>query len=879
MARSASEIRERFLRFFEAKGHQIVGSASLVPEGDPTLLFTNAGMVPFKNTFLGLETRDYVRAATSQKCLRVSGKHNDLENVGRTPRHNTFFEMLGNFSFGDYFKLEAIEYSWELLTEHFEIDPGRLAASVFREDDEAYDLWREKIGLPAEKVFRLDEDENFWSMGETGPCGPCAEIHIDFGANSSCESAHCDPSCDCGRWLEIWNLVFMQFDRDAAGNMTPLPKPSIDTGASLERLASVLQAVPSNFDTDLFRGIMDRIQEISELKRGEHSEHDVSMNVIADHARALVFLIGDGVLPGNEGRGYVLRRLLRRAARHGVLLGVERPFLFSVGDAVIDEMASAYPELRDRRAYITGRIQREEERFLETLSKGLARLEEDIAALERAGSRVLPGEAVFKLYDTFGFPVDLTADILSSRNLEIDEVGFNTAMTAQRKRARAAWKGSGDERVAEIYGRLASDISTRFTGYSALTGTATIRALLVDGESREFAACGEAVEIVVDETPFYAESGGQVGDRGLLRVSGGAAEIRDAQRPVLELVVHRGVVTEGELRVDTEAELAVDVDARAATVRNHSGTHLLHAALRAVLGNQAMQKGSLVGPDRLRFDFTHDAALDYSQIEAIEDLANGWIEQNAPASVREMAYSEAIGAGAVAIFDEKYGDVVRVVQFGDFSTELCGGTHARATGDIGLLKILSESGIASGVRRIEALTGLGALHHLRNQERTLRSASELLRVSATEVPARIEKLLADRRNAEREIEQLRSAQRGEASRDLTRDAREIAGVRVITTRVAGAETRELRGIVDDLRNQLTSGIVLLAAETNGQVSLALGVTRDLTDRFRAGDMIREIATIVGGKGGGRSDFAQAGGSDPSQIDAAFGRLDALIAGS
>ncbi|MFB3117600.1 MAG: alanine--tRNA ligase, partial [Myxococcota bacterium] len=552
----------------------------------------------------------------------------------------------------------------------------------------------------AEKVFHLDENENFWSMGETGPCGPCSEIHIDFGENSACKSTRCDPSCDCGRWLEIWNLVFMQFDRDAAGHLVPLPKPSIDTGSSLERLASVLQGVRSNFDTDLFRGIMDRIQEIAEIKRGENSEHDVSMNVVADHARALVFLIGDGVLPGNEGRGYVLRRLLRRAARHGVLLGVERPFLFSVGDAVIDEMASVYPELCERRAYITNRIQREEERFLETLSRGLARLEEDIAELERSSSKILPGEAVFKLYDTFGFPVDLTADILSGRNLKIDEVGFNTAMTAQRERARAAWKGSGDERVAEIYGQLASDISTRFRGYSELTGTSTIRALLVDGESRGVAVRGDAVEVVVDETPFYAESGGQVGDRGVLRVSGGTVEISDTQRPALELVVHRGVVTEGNVHIDDEAELTVDAEAREATVRNHSGTHLLHAALRAVLGNQAMQKGSLVGPDRLRFDFTHDAPLEDSQIEAIEDLANSWIERNAPASVREMSYPEAIESGAVAIFDEKYGDVVRVVQFGDFSTELCGGTHASATGEIGLLKILSESGIASGVRRI-----------------------------------------------------------------------------------------------------------------------------------------------------------------------------------
>ncbi len=879
MARSASEIRETFLHFFKAKGHQIVASASLVPEGDPTLLFTNAGMVPFKSTFLGVETRDYVRAATSQKCMRVSGKHNDLENVGRTPRHNTFFEMLGNFSFGDYFKREAIEYSWELLTERFEIDSSRIVATVFREDDEAHELWREKIGLPAEKVFRFGESENFWSMGETGPCGPCSEIHIDFGVNSACKSAHCDPSCSCGRWLEIWNLVFMQFDRDAAGNLTPLPKPSIDTGSSLERLASVLQGVRSNFDTDLFRGIMNRIQEITEIKRGENPEHDISMNIVADHARALVFLIGDGILPGNEGRGYVLRRLLRRAARHGVLLGVEQPFLFRVGDAVIDEMLSAYPELRERRAYITSRIQREEERFLETLSKGLARLEEDLAELERSGSKILPGEAVFKLYDTFGFPIDLTADILSSRNLKIDEAGFNTAMTAQRERARAAWKGSGDKRVAEIYGRLASDISTRFRGYSEWTGRSTIRALLLNGESREIAVRGDAVEVVVDETPFYAESGGQVGDRGVLRVPGGTIEITDTQRPALELVVHRGVVTEGEVRIDAEAELTVDAKARAATLRNHSGTHLLHAALRTVLGNQAMQKGSRVGPDRLRFDFTHDAPLEDSQIEAIEDLANSWIEQNAPATVREMSYPEAIESGAIAIFDEKYGDVVRVVQFGDFSTELCGGTHTSATGEIGLLKILSESGIASGVRRIEALTGLGALSHLRSQEKILRSTSELLRVSVAEVPARIGRLLEDRRSAEREIERLRSAQRGEASKDLTRDAKVISGVRVVAARVAGAGAKELRGMVDDLRSQLVSGIVLLASETNGQLSLALGVTKDLTKRYRAGDMIREIATVIGGKGGGRPDFAQAGGSDPSKINDAFERLDALIAGS
>jgi alanyl-tRNA synthetase len=879
MARSASEIRETFLRFFEAKEHRIVSSSPLVPQGDPTLLFTNAGMVQFKNTFLGLETRDYVRATTSQKCLRVSGKHNDLENVGRTTHHHTFFEMLGNFSFGDYFKREAIEWGWELTTEVLGIDPDRLVITIFREDDEADQLWREGIGLPAEKVIRLDEDENFWSMGDTGPCGPCSEIHFDFGVNAACKSAVCDPSCDCGRWGEIWNLVFMQFERDASGKQTPLPKPSIDTGAGLGRVARVIQGVPTTFDTDLFRGIMNRIQEISEVKRGEDREHDVSMNVIADHARALVFLIGDGVLPGNEGRGYVLRRLLRRAARHGVLLGVERPFLFQVADAVIDEMSGAFPELRDRSAYIRDRIQREEERFLQTLSNGLSLLEEDIAALEARGDKVLPGNSVFKLYDTFGFPVDLTADILRSRGLELDQDGFEAEMSVQRERARAKWKGSGDERVDAVYGQLASELRTVFQGHEGLTGESTIRVLLIDGESRKVARSGDEVEVVVDETPFYAESGGQVGDRGALRSADGEIEITDTQRPSGQLVVHRGVVRKGEIRVDSQVELRVDAGARAATVRNHSGTHLLHAALRKVLGPQAMQKGSLVAPDRLRFDFTHDAPLSDEEIEAIEDAVNEWIETNAAAAVREMSYTEAIESGAIAIFEEKYADRVRVVQFGDFSTELCGGTHAAATGEIGLLKILSESGIASGVRRIEALTGIAALKYLRNQERTLREISELLRVPTGKLPARVEKLLEDRRNGEREIERLRSSQRGQTSKGLTDNAREVAGVRVVTSKVEGVGATELRSMVDDLRGQLASGIVLLAAETDGRVSLALGVTKDLTDRYRAGDLIREVAGIVGGKGGGKPSFAQASGSDPGKLDAAFERLDALIAGS
>jgi alanyl-tRNA synthetase len=877
MPLGASEIRETFLRFFEERGHRRVSSSSLVPEGDPTLLFTNAGMVQFKRTFLGEETRPYSTATTSQKCMRVSGKHNDLENVGRTPRHHTFFEMLGNFSFGDYFKERAIEYAWELVTGPLGIDGGRLVATVFTDDDEAYELWRERIGLPSERVMRLGEAENFWSMGDTGPCGPCSEIHVDFGRNDACTSAVCDPSCDCGRWLEIWNLVFMQFDRDAQGRQTPLPKASVDTGAGLERLAAVIQGAASNYDTDLFAPILARAQDISGVRRGEDAEKDVSLNVVADHSRALTFLIGDGVLPSNEGRGYVLRRILRRAARHGVLLGVEEPFLYQVAGSVIDAMSPAYPDLEERRAFIVDRIRREETRFLETLTVGLSLLEEEIAKLETAGGATLPGEVVFKLYDTFGFPVDLTADILRGRNISLDQSGFDGAMEAQRSRARAAWKGSGDERVSAIYGRLENDLKTRFTGYDTTTGRSTVRAIIVEGEGREVARQGEEVELVVDETPFYAESGGQVGDRGVVRVDGGVALIRDTQRPVGDLVVHRGRVSEGEIRVDQQASLEVDTEARAATVRNHSGTHLLHAALRRVVGPQAMQKGSLVAPDRLRFDFTHDAPLSDDEIRAIEDLTNEWIERNAPARVREMAYKDAIEAGAVAIFEEKYGDRVRVISFGDFSTELCGGTHAEATGEIGLLKIVGESGIAAGVRRIEALTGQGAIEHMRAQEQTLRRLAELLKSPVAELPVRVEKLLEERRSAEQEIAKLRAAQRGAASADLTREARDVAGIKVVATRVEGVGGKELRSMVDELRDKLGSGVVLLAAVDGQRVTLALGVTRDLTAKLRAGDLVREISQVVGGKGGGRPDFAQAGGNDASKLDQAFAKLDELVA--
>ncbi len=872
----AREIRERFLRYFESRGHRIVPSASLVPDSDPTLMFVNAGMVPFKRTFLGEEQRPYSRATSSQKCVRVSGKHNDLENVGRTPRHHTFFEMLGNFSFGDYFKEGAIDFAWELLTQEMALPADRLAISVFRDDDEAAEHWQRGIGVPADRIYRLDEEENFWSMGDTGPCGPCSEIHLDYGRPDSCTAEHCDPSCDCGRWLEIWNLVFMQFNRDASGVMTPLPKPSIDTGGGLERWASVFQGVQSSYDTDLFKLALERGQEIAGVSLGEDPEKDVSLRVIADHARAVTFLIGDGVLPSNAGRGYVVRRILRRASRHAVFLGVNEPCLHAVVDAVIDEMASAYPDVAERRDFIRSRVRSDEERFLETLSKGLQILEEEISTLQDRGETVLPGESVFRLYDTFGFPVDLTADVLRGRGMSVDEAGFQSAMSEQKTRARAAWKGSGDEAVGEVHQRMANDLSTSFCGYQSLEAESPVTGLLVAGSPADAAEQGDAVELVVEETPFYAESGGQVGDVGVIVTPGGRVEVDDTLRPVEGLVVHRGKVAAGRVAVGELAQLTVDAAARAATVRNHSGTHLLHAALREVLGPQAAQKGSLVGPDRLRFDFTHDAPLTPDEIERIEDLANEWIEANAGAETREMPYDDAVKSGAIAIFEEKYGDDVRVVSFGPYSVELCGGTHATATGDIGLLKIISEQGIASGVRRIEALTGLGALRHIRRQERAFEDVAALLKTAPAEVPGRLEKLLDERRALQKQLDKLQRAQAGEAAGDLISQVREVGGTRVLGVRVDDLEAEAMRGMIDDLRNRLGSGVVLVVSASGGKVLLAAGVTKDQVATHKAGDLIREVARVVGGGGGGRPDFAQAGGKDASKIDEALERFHQLV---
>jgi alanyl-tRNA synthetase len=867
----ASDIRAAFLRYFEERGHKVVPSSSLVPERDPTLMFTNAGMVPFKRVFLGEEKRDYTRAVSAQKCMRVSGKHNDLEEVGLSPSHQTFFEMLGNFSFGDYFKKEAIEYGWEFTTGVLGLDPGRLVVSVFREDDDAYGLWRDMIGLPEDRIFRLDESENFWQMGESGPCGPCSEIHLIVDEEAF--KAGADPSQE--GFVELWNLVFMQFEQSADGVRKPLPRPSIDTGMGLERTARVLQGVESNYDTDLFRPLVKRIAEISGKRYGSAEAADFSMRVVADHARACAFLVGDGVLPSNEGRGYVLRRVLRRAARHGVLLGVEEPFLYEVTGTVVAEMGGAYPELQERSAFILGTIKREEERFLKTLGRGLSLLDEEVARARREKRTQLSGGVVFKLYDTYGFPTDLTEDILRGQGLEYDQVDFDRHMRDQAERARAAWRGTGEGAPAEVYGALANRLKCEFTGYETLGGRSRIAALLRNGEEVEEVSEGDRVELVVESTPFYAESGGQVGDVGLVTGPAGRLEIEDVQKPVEGLIVHGGTVALGTLRRGEEVELHVDADKRAATVRNHSGTHLFHWALRKVLGPQVTQAGSLVAPDRLRFDFTHDDPLTDGQIREVEDLVNGLIFQNIQGSVEEKPYRQAIEEGATAIFEEKYSDRVRVVSFGP-STELCGGTHAHATGDVGCFRIVSQSAIGAGVRRVEAQTGFGVIEHARREAGALREAADLLRASPADVPDRVRGLVERQRELERELERTRAQLRRGGSADPMQALREVGGVRVVSTEIPDASPKELRGMVDELKGRLGSGVVLLATRSKGKLAFAVGVSDDLVSRFKAGDLAKQVASEVGGSGGGRADFAQAGGPDADALPRAVERLLELV---
>lgn len=874
---TGNDIRERFLTFFAQRGHAIVASSGILPKNDPTLMFANAGMNQFKDCFLGLETRDYTRACSSQKCVRAGGKHNDLENVGRTARHHTFFEMLGNFSFGDYFKKEAIAYAWSFLTEDLKLDKSRLYVSVYTDDDEAADIWHLQEGVPRERIFRFGEKDNFWSMGDTGPCGPCTEIFYDQGAAVGCDRPDCTVGCDCDRYMEIWNNVFMQFDRSADGTLIPLPKPSVDTGMGLERISAVMQGVTSNYDTDLLQGIIRHVERLSGKRYRDNDKDDVSMRVIADHSRAVTFLICDGALPSNEGRGYVLRRIMRRAARHAKMLGCTEPVLFHTVDAVRDMMGNSYPELLEREAYIKKVILAEEERFAETLDRGLAILNEEVAALRNRGNRVIPGEVLFKLYDTFGFPVDLTADIVEAEGFTVDEAGFEQCMEKQREQAREHWKGSGEEGIAQIYKELHNQgIRSSFTGYHGLGAYGPVLALVKGGQVVTEARQGDEVVVITEQTPFYGESGGQQGDRGTISTGSAHLEVTDTSRPFLDLIVHHAIVKDGVLHTGDAADLNVQVAGRSATARNHTATHLLQAALRQVLGDHVKQAGSLVGADRLRFDFTHFSAMTPAEIAQVEDLVNGNVMGNHPVAVKEMAISEAIEAGATALFDEKYGDTVRVVRVGDVSMELCGGTHVQAAGEIGLFKILSETGIAAGVRRVEALTGAGALAELRRREDEQRTVAALLKAEGGGVVDRLEKLLTRQKELQREIDGLKGKLNAVASGDMLAKVEDVQGVKLLAVNVQVAEVKELRDLADTLKDRLGEGVVVLGAAVGGKANLLVAVTKGLTARIKAGDMIKQLAPIIQGSGGGKPDLAQAGGALPEQLDEALKSTSAVL---
>src|SRR5882757_7924143 len=859
---TSSEIRASFLEFFRKNGHSVVPSASLVPGNDPTLLFTNAGMVQFKDVFLGKDARDYSRAATAQRCVRAGGKHNDLENVGYTARHHTFFEMLGNFSFGDYFKKEAIHFAWNFVTGTLGIPKDRLWVTVYKEDDEAARIWTEEMGIDPTRCTRMGEQSNFWSMGETGPCGPCTEIFYDHGAEIA-GGPPGTPDEDGDRYVEIWNLVFMQYDRSADGMLVPLPKPSVDTGMGLERVAAVMQGVHSNYDIDIFKSL---IKDAAALT-GTTELGASSLRVIADHIRACTFLIIDGVVPSNEGRGYVLRRIIRRAIRHGYKLGQTQPFFHKLVATLVREMGSYYTELVSGEARATQVLAQEESRFAETLTTGMALLDAEAAKLE---SSVIPGETVFRLYDTYGFPLDLTADVARERGLTIDQAGFDAAMEAQRGRARAASKFGTDLRESvKLSGK------TDFSGYDALAGMGKITALIFDGAVVDSLRPGQEGQVVLDQTPFYAESGGQVGDTGTLVGITARFAVKDT-RNIGASFAHVGVVESGELRVGDEVQARVDGDRRKSIALNHSATHLLHAALREVLGKHVQQKGSLVAPDRLRFDFSHPQPMTPDELERVEDVVNAAIRRNAPAETRVMALDEAVAAGAMSLFGEKYESDVRVLSMGDFSMELCGGTHVERTGDIGLFKIISESGVAAGVRRVEAVTGQAAFDWVLRTDQVLRDIAASVRGSREDVDEKVRELVERSRRLEKEVQQLKSKLASGQSGDLSVQAKDIGGIKVLAAQVDGSDAKALRDAMDQLRNKLGSSVIVLATVKEGKVVLVAGVSADLLDRFRAGDIVGAVAAQVGGRGGGRADFAQAGGTKPENLVAALAVVETLV---
>ena len=878
MALTGNQIREKFLKYFESKGHTIVSSSSVVPKDDPTLLFTNAGMVQFKHCFLGQEKRAYNRATTSQKSFRVSGKHNDLENVGFTPRHHTFFEMLGNFSFGDYFKADAIRYAWELLTEGYGLDGDKLWVSIHESDDEAEKLWISEVGFPKERIVRLGDKDNFWAMGDTGPCGPCSEIHIDQGEHVGCGSPDCAVGCDCDRYLELWNLVFMQYDRDESGKMTPLPKPSIDTGMGLERIAAVVQGKLSNYDTDLFTPIIHKAAELAGIKYGDALASDQSLRVVADHARACTILVADGVLPSNEGRGYVLRRILRRGARHGRKLGLQGPFLHKVAQTVIDELQGAYPYLNDSRVFIDKVIITEEERFGETLDTGLKLLADAAKQARDKGQNTITGEVAFKLYDTFGFPFDLTMTIMAEEGMGVDEAGFNAAMEEQRSRSRAAWKGSGEEDMPPALIKLkATGFKTAFLGYEGLNAESVAAVLLVDGEEVEAIGQGQEALLLAPKTPFYGKAGGQVGDVGLIAGPEGKAEVTDTSKPGGEMIVHHIKVSEGQIKKGQAIKLMVRPETRLATAANHTATHLMHAALRKVLGDHVKQAGSMVSPERMRFDFTHFEAVTQEEIQQVERLVNGWVAANIDLCTTVMDLDEAMKTGAMALFEERYGDKVRVIKIEGVSQELCGGTHAARTGDIGFFKLVSESSVAAGVRRIEALTGAAAVEAVQAMEQELIKAAAVAKASRSDLSDRVSKLVSGLKETERQLDKLKAQLAGAKSRDLLDDAKEIAGVKVLITKLQLDNPKAMREVADTIRDRIGSGVAVLGAESEGKALLLALVTKDLTKRFHAGMIVKELAPMVGGGGGGKPDLAQAGGQNPGGLDEALAKASEIIA--
>ncbi len=872
---SSAEIRESFLRFFAEREHERVASGPLVPPNDPTLMFANAGMVQFKDVFTGKETRPYSRATSSQKCIRISGKHNDLENVGVTARHHTFFEMLGNFSFGDYFKRDAIKFAWDFFIDTLDLDPERIVVTVFGgeeglapADDEAAAIWKDVTGFSDERIIRCGAKDNFWQMGDTGPCGPCSELHYCLGLDDiDPRTFGEEPAADGRGWFELWNLVFMQFDRHADGHMESLPAPSIDTGAGLERIAVVQQGVLSNYDTDLLRPIVDLAAEISGKRyRDSQAEDDVSMRVIADHARTTAFLISEGVFPDKDGRAYVLRRVMRRAIRHGHRLGIHEPFLHHCALRVADDMGDIYPQLAERRALIEQISLQEEERFRRTLDRGLQLISENKKWIDLGGARSLPGEVAFKLYDTYGFPLDLQNVIGEEQGFAIDQKGFDTELGQARLRSQGSKIGS--TAVADVYPALAQQLgAVEFLGYDQEDARSEISSLVSDGGPVDALGPGASGEIITRATPFYAEQGGQVGDRGVIALDGARFEVDDTQKPVEGLIVHRGKVVSGSFEVGAKVDLRVDHALRSATRRNHSATHLLHWALRKVVGETVAQKGSLVGPDRLRFDYSGTRPLEPGEIQRIEDLVNACVLENTEITTDALAMDEAKARGAIGIFEEKYGEVVRMLTIGP-SLELCGGTHARRTGDIGLFKVLSETGLAAGVRRIEASTGLNALGHLRRVESELTGAASLLKSPATQLRERVERLLEQQKESQREIERLKRSLMSGDSADLSASAREIDGAKVLGAIVELGDAGALREMADQLRDKLAPAVILLGSPSKDgkKALLVCSVSKDLIARFRAGDIVKAAAGIVGGNGGGRPDFAQAGGPDPSKLE-------------